>query len=539
MNYKLLAGGLLLSAATFAAEGKTDALRFNPDNFTQGSLTMPDGERVAYKAYEGIFYVTNVEDSVYQTLNIYVPEKMVENRRVPILLRTYVGGYAASTAKSPSATDATGRALKEGYVVCIPGSRGSNSTVNRDGRTVYTGTAPNGLLDLKAAVRYLRYNDALIPGESELIFTDGTSAGGAMSSLLGATGNGKEYESYLKKMGAADARDDVFAAICYCPITDLNHADMEYEWLYGCTNTGVRHLNEAQIEISDELAALCPDYINSLGLADRNGNAITAANYKEYLKGFLIESAHRALQEGCEIPDSIGFTFYQDRQGPMGGPGNGPRRGQRPPRDGGMRPPMGDGRQAPSFGPGNAPRFNKTSDFVTGLDLDKYLAYVASVTPLKTPPAFDQMGVLIDTPSPENKVFGNDKGEAANFTDFSLRHRLKNDKANLDRDMQKRVDMMNPMNYIGTGTSTVAPNWFIRHGAKDRDTSFLVPVNLATKLMNYGFSVDFALPWNRPHSGDYNLDDLFRWIESTLENRRALKNRFLRARCLSLCVVSG
>ena len=197
---------------------------------------------------------------------------------------------------------------------------------------MYTGTAPNGLLDLKAAVRYLRYNDALIPGESELIFTDGTSAGGAMSSLLGATGNGKEYESYLKKMGAADARDDVFAAICYCPITDLNHADMEYEWLYGCTNTGVRHLNEAQIEISDELAALCPDYINSLGLADRNGNAITAANYKEYLKGFLIESAHRALQEGCEIPDSIGFTFYQDRQGPMGGPGNGPRRGQRPPR---------------------------------------------------------------------------------------------------------------------------------------------------------------------------------------------------------------
>ncbi len=158
------------------------------------------------------------------------------------------------------------------------------------------------------------------------------------------------------------------------------------------------------------------------------------------------------------------------------------------------------------------PRFNKTSDFVTGLDLDKYLSYVASVTPLKTPPAFDQMGVLIDTPSPENNVFGNEKGEAANFTDFSLRHRLGNVKAQLSDDMKFRVAVMNPMNYIGSDKSTVAQNWYIRHGAKDRDTSFLVPLNLATKLQNAGKNVDFFLPWNRPHSGDYNLDDLFAWI---------------------------
>lgn len=509
MNCKKLVVGLACAAATSGAMAQTDPLRFDPENFTRQTITMPDGEQVAFKAYEGIPYVKNIEDPTYQTLNIYVPERLADIPRVPILMRTYVGGYMASTAKTPSPSDATGRALKEGYVVCIPGSRGSNSTVDRDGKTIYTGIAPNGLLDLKAAVRYLRYNDELIPGESELIFTDGTSAGGAMSSLLGATGNAREYEPYLKKMGAAEARDDVFAAICYCPITDLNHADMEYEWLYGCTNTGVRNLSEPQIVISDELAAQCPAYINSLGLKDREGNPITADNYKDYLKTFLIASAHRALQEGCEIPDSIGFTFYQDKSGPMGGaPGNGPR--------GGMRPGGDDGRGAPSFGPGNAPRFNKSSDFVTDLDLDKYLSYVASVTPLKTPPAFDQMGVLIPTPSPENKVFGNDKGEAANFTDFSLQHRLGDPEARLSGDMEKRVYLMNPMNFISGGESTVAQNWFIRHGAKDRDTSFLVPVNLATRLENAGKNVNFFLPWNRPHSGDYNLDDLFSWIKTTL-----------------------
>lgn len=521
MNYKMITAALLMGAGSLTGMAQDDALRFNPDNYTMQSITMPDGQQVAFKAYEGIYYVRNVEDPTYQTLNIYVPEKLADIPRVPILLRTYVGGYAASTAKSPSPADATGRALKEGYVVCIPGSRGSNSTIEKDGKTIYTGTAPNGLLDLKAAVRYLRYNDEVIPGESELIFTDGTSAGGAMSSLLGATGNSKDYESYLKKMGAADVRDDVYAAICYCPITDLNHADMEYEWLYGCTNTGVRNLSADQIKISDELSAECPSYINSLGLLKKDGTPLTADNYKDYIKSYLIASAQRALQEGCEIPDTIGFTFYQDKTGPMGGPGFGPRGGQRPEGGGmgpqnGQRPPMGDGREAPSFGPGNMPLFNKTSDFVTSLDLDKYLSYVATVTPLKTPPAFDQMGVLIETPSPENKVFGNEKGEAANFTDFSLRHRLNDPKAKLSKEMENRVAIMNPMNYIGTEKSTVAPNWYIRHGAKDRDTSFLVPINLATKLENAGKNVDFLLPWNRPHSGDYNLDDLFNWIAKSI-----------------------
>ena len=45
-------------------------------------------------------------------------------------------------------------------------------------------------------------------------------------------------------------------------------------------------------------------------------------------------------------------------------------------------------------------------------------------------------------------------------------------------------------------------------------TSFLVPVNLATKLSNAGYDVNFFLPWNRPHSGDYNLNDLFEWLDS-------------------------
>lgn len=479
-----------------------DNLRFNPDEFRIDSITMPLGNIVRYKAYEGIYYVKNVEDSAYQQLNLYVPLDLKgrEDKEIPILMRNNVGGYMASPAGTPSPADATGRALAEGYVLCIPGARGNGSSITVNGKTVYTGTAPNGLLDLKAATRYLHYNDDLIPGNSELIFTDGTSAGGAMSALQGATGDVKDYEPYLKAMGAADASDAVYASICYCPITDLNHADMEYEWLYGCTNTGIRHLNAQQIAVSDELAAMCPEYLNSLGLKDNDGNPVTADNYMDYLKSFIMASAQKALEEGCEIPDTIGIVRYAKPRptfaqrlgaGPVNG---GAPAGNRPQRTG-------------------SPRTEYT-DYVIDVDWTKYLTYVASQTPLKTPPAFDAYGVLNDTATPENRVFGDTEGNPSNFTDFSLRKRTGNPEAPLPETLIARVNLMNPMHFIHKDNNGIARHWYIRHGAKDRDTSFLVPLNLATRLRNVGYDVDFALPWNRPHSGDYNLDDLFRWIEN-------------------------
>lgn len=215
----------------------------------------------------------------------------------------YVGGYMAAKPRSVSAEDASGRALAEGYVVAIPGARGRNSVVaNAQGERVYTGRAPKGLLDLKAAVRYLRHFDKEMAGDAEKIITDGTSAGGAMSALMGATGNNPAYENYLKKMGAADERDDVFAAVCFCPIIDLDHADAAYEWLYGCTNNVTRPLTDEQVKVSKELAAQYPAYINSLNLKKADGSLLTSDNYLDYIKELLIKSAQEAKDYGKPYP---------------------------------------------------------------------------------------------------------------------------------------------------------------------------------------------------------------------------------------------
>ena len=465
-----------------------DGLVFDASVKTQAELTMPDGAVIKYDAYEKLYYVKNVEDSTYQYMNIYVPEGATEQS--PIFLREYVGGYMAAEARQPQAEDATGRALQEGYVVVIPGVRGRNS-VQGD---VYTGRAPKGLLDLKAAIRYLRRFDKEIPGNTERIITDGTSAGGAMSALLGATGNSKEYGELLKAMGAADERDDIFCAVCFCPITDLEHADMAYEWLYGETDSR-RADAKSKRALTKELAAKFHAYQASLGLKKADGTLLTADNYLDYIKTLIIQSAQEAKDAGADIPDSIGFTFSNEAGGQA-------------PINGGVGMPVGGGHTM-----GMAASRKSVGEYVTDVDMKKYLNYIVSTQPLKSVPAFDSYNVDGAAASGENGEFGDAQGSNVNFTEWAA---AKAGTAITD-DIRQNAYLLNPMNFIGTDKAKVAPHWYIRHGARDRDTAFPIPVNLALKLQNSGKDVNFKLPWNRPHSGDYALQELFTWLNSIVK----------------------
>ena len=40
----------------------------------------------------------------------------------------------------------------------------------------------------------------------------------------------------------------------------------------------------------------------------------------------------------------------------------------------------------------------------------------------------------------------------------------------------------------------------------------IMKIMFTTKLQEAGLDVDFLLAWNRPHSGDYSLDEVFSWI---------------------------
>ncbi len=382
--------------------GTNSALNFDSSSYTTGTVN-----GVTYRAYTGITYVANPVNESYQKMSIFIPETYISGGTIngytastaPIFMPNNVGGYMAGNISSPSGNNSAGQALANGCVVASPALRGRN---------VSDGTAPACIVDYKAAVRYLRYNASRLPaGNTDRIISSGTSAGGAISSLLGATGNSSDYDSWLEALGAADADDNIYASMCYCPITNLDNADGAYEWTFGDGSTA-----------SDTLASQFITYVNGLNIGytlDSDGSG-TFADYLEAL--------------------GISLTSY-------------------------------------------------------GANRDKSQI-----------PAFDRL----DLSSAENNEFG-DK----HFTEYGYSNNTAASNGMADSDV---IKAMNPMNYIGVSGVSTAQYWRIRHGMNDRDTSLAIPALLALKLQDSGCTVDFKAVSGQGHGGDYDLDELFDWIDS-------------------------
>ena len=179
-------------------------------------------------------------------------------------------------------------AMSYGFVIVAPGCRGRDCQA-ADG--TYFGKAPAAIVDLKAAVRYLREMGDAIPGNKERILSTGGSAGGALSCLLAASGNHPLFESYLKEIGAAEQRDDISASCSFSPIIDLEHADGGYEWQYGSIPCGGAATGPIRIvpgmvdqTLSAELAAGYRAYQDELALTGRDGfGPVTGENLQDYL----------------------------------------------------------------------------------------------------------------------------------------------------------------------------------------------------------------------------------------------------------------
>ncbi len=475
-----LAFGLAACSSPKAGTAQNGDLDFAKQTSTKQSAEV-NGQTVRYRAFEGIVYVKNPADARYETINIYVPEAYYAGSSIegytadtaPIFFPNQIGGYMPAEAGKPGLDKRNNNrpnamlvALSKGYVVASAGARG---------RTAANGKAPAAIVDLKAAVRYLKANDRAMPGDAGKIISNGTSAGGALSALLGASGNSKDYEGHLKALGAADAPDDIFAVSAYCPITDLDHADMAYEWQFNGVNDykkmnitmldyNVKRelvpgtLTAAEIKLSNQLKPLYPAYINSLKLKDAQGRLLTLdkkgnGSFKNHVAGLLAASAQKQLDAGKNLNDRNWLTIKNGK--------------------------------------------------VTAVDFDKYAKAAGRQ---KTPPAFD----AVDLSAGENQLFGSATVDKQHFTDFSMQHNTAEGAALADA---QTVKIMNPLNYIGSAEAKAPKHWRIRVGTNDRDTSLAVSAVLAAKLQNHGHSVDYFLPWDVPHSGDYDLDELFAWMK--------------------------
>ena len=480
------------------------SLAFDVKNYESMSTTV-DNKEIKYRAFEYIPYVANPIDIDQQYMNIYVPEEYFNNGTIngyntqtaPIFMPNAVGGYMPSQAMTPKVENGKPNsvlyALSRGYVVASPATRGRTNKAS-DGN--FIGKAPAVIVDLQAATAYLHANDSTMPGNANRIITNGTSAGGAVSLLQGATGNNSDFQPYLQALGAATAATNVYAVSAYAPITNLDAADMAYEWSYkGITsfnkvtmgqgelpqaNVGGNtappqrtiqrvNLNADDIAYSNLLSEHFPEYVNNLQLHDSMGRVLKLdkngnGTFKNYVKAFIIDAANKAQAKGTDLSKHTYFV-----------------------------------------------RDNKTGA-IKDINWEAYNQFVSRS---KAPGAFDSRS----NDSGENSLFGTSTTDNNHFTITAALHDTTSNQ-DVYVENAKIVTMMNPMNYLGSPAATNARYYRIRYGTADSNTSVAIPLIVGTRAQNLGYNVDMATPFDVDHSGDYDLDELFNWMDNIVKNGR-------------------
>ena len=557
----LLCTTMLACGSGAASADAADDLRGETEAVT--NLPKVDQTAWQYSADDDVYYQIGISycetpaDTAYETLAIFVPGAYMtatENgdgtytceidpdavvgaytaETAPIVMPINTPGYSAMAALTSYASFTS--YTDEGFVYVHAGCRGRDAG------------APAGVTDLKAAVRYLRYTDDVIPGNAERIFTFGMSGGGAQSALMGSTGDSALYDAYLEEIGAVTGVSDaVLGSMCWCPITNLDTADEAYEWMMGVTRSG---LTEEEQHISDQLAEAFAAYINSAGIKDPDGLVLTlsesadgiyqAGSYYDYMKTVIEESLNHFLSD-TEFPYDAS-SASGGRRGGFGGGIPGGFGGQNP-FGGEQRPERGEG--TPDFGAEQKPdgemmsgevsfeeldditrnettggvslsgTYETAQDYIDALNAEREWVHydaatnTASITSIedfvlacksasKNLGAFDQL----DGGQGENTLFGYSDGNGAHFDAIlaDILNALGSDyAADYAEDLAKqdsegntvdyRVNMYTPLYYLlesseGYQESTVAKYWRIRTGIAQGDCSLSTEMNLALALEN-------------------------------------------------------
>ena len=544
----LLCANLLASQAPVLAQEANNQEASSQERATVGQYSLAF-DNAAWQYDEandiywqvGVVYVANPASLDYETLGIYVPGAYLEASdngdgtytasvksdaqvgqftaaTAPYILPVNTPGYNASQAPTWLA-DGIASYTQAGMIYLQPGIRGRDNTTDSQGQEV-VGGAPWGVTDLKAAIRYVRYNKDLLPGDTDKIVSFGHSGGGAQSAILGASGDSTLYNPYLEALGAAmkdkqgnPISDAPYGTMAWCPITSLDYADAAYEWNLGqFVDSNTRAEGTFTQALSQDLAKEYANYINQLGLK-HEGQALTLTESSE---GIYTQGSYVTYLEGV-VNQSLN-NFLADTSFPYTSDGVGP---------GGLT-------ESVTYETAQAyiDSLNAETQWVT-YDAAANRAKISSLadfakyvkTASKSVPAFD----ALDRSLAENAVFGvadanelhfdqlvarllkNNQAKYESLTDWNSQYvtDFESDLAKTDslgKTIAERQDLYNPMFYLtsaysGYQTSKPASHWRIRSGLSQGDTALTVETNLALALENQANgavkSVDFATVWGQ------------------------------------------
>lgn len=464
--------------------------------------------------------ITSSTGTVYTALN------------APVLIHNTSGGYSSSTLTVDKSLIAG--YLNEGYVAVEIATRGKET---QDEAGKFIGQFPALIVDMKAGVRYLKANDADLPGDSNFIVSRGFSSGGAVSAMLGATGNSEIFEPYLEAIGAADATDDICVALASAPITNLSSADASYEWYHRANDSywlfNAMAFDREGNDISDvfpvgrdnvyplgsnilggghedELAALLydwfVDYVRNLGFdlsEDGRGGEfyeglgeLYSASLTEYLSRYD-ELRDENMPETVEeyVESLSGWVSYDEESG----------KATIASLDDVMVNLVGRNKMCPSLDSYNY-HSNENSAFVDADGNSRHFS----------PTVRDALKALIDG------------ADSYGWTEDELDYLqvLYQDYADgVTDESAEMLEIMSPINYIvgkDGFVGDIAPFWRLRIGSRDGDHGVPAAWLIAHGLELYQpeTEVSIGIAWNAPHSlSELTEQDLYNYISGIAAQR--------------------
>ncbi len=492
---------------------------------TGAPLTVTSGSKTVSIGLYTSADITNIE---YQTMIVYVPADYLtvdeEGNVTGINSEAVVNGYTADTApiiyennngawKSGTTKACNTSYISEGMIYVSAGSR-SRDAEDADGNP--TGKSPTQVVDLKAGVIQLRANQDVIPGDTDRIISVGTSGAGQMSSILGASGNMSAYYSYMYESGVLGVEkdsdgnytsvydDSVYGAQCYCPIADIENADMAYAWMrYDSTvnedgsftaTAGRYSFTSFQLALQEDLANAFVDYINGLNLKDAEGNALTlddprSGSYYDAVLQNMSDALNALVAAGEYDP----ATAYENSENWL-----------KQNEDGSWS-------------------VTDMAGFLEGTGLTRN----------KDIPGFDTLDL-----SAENDAFGTEAGGVhysdsvaavlnENYEEYESLM-TEEEKAQvdqyieegLDEDIMTQANLMNATEIllgVNEGLEAVDPaeHWRTRNGTADQHTSFTIAYNLCLAAESADLDTDYSLVWNMGHGSNEGTSTgtFIEWVE--------------------------
>ena len=279
-----------------------------------------------------------------QRIDIYVPSNVTSKSAILHMVNNsgwmangYYGGVRfVNITGNLTQTGGNGNqmleALARGIVVVSSGARSGGAPEETK--------SPATMADTKAAIRFLRANMApgmelYGKGNPDLVFVTGTSGGGALSNIVGASGNSPDYFAIQYDIGSlglqwigatpyanaslvqrtdgkncANTLSDAYIGVLsYCPMDFFGMGEQESEWFYNekrWTQPNEAIKTPAIMTLSNALAAYVPEYVNALGLKDENGAQLTATYACENAEeggvagGTLMDATVRLMERAIE-----------------------------------------------------------------------------------------------------------------------------------------------------------------------------------------------------------------------------------------------